>query len=78
MGWRKGYTVIIGEEDAGNDSDQNREKTEWWNIFLVGVGGISNLYVPVGDLCQLDLRPSSQARMRLGVILEESIELVEI
>jgi hypothetical protein len=77
MGRRRGYTVIAGEED-GEGSNEEREKTEWWDIFLAGVGGISNLYVPVGDFCLLDLRVSSEARKRMGVILEDGIELVEI
>lgn len=76
MGWRRGYAVILGEE--GEDGSEVTERREWWDILLVGFGGISNLYVPVGDFSELDLRASSlPPGHRMGVILEEGVELVE-
>jgi hypothetical protein len=73
MRWRRRYAVVAG--DSAGEVPKSGRKKEWWNIFMVGVGSISNLYLPVGDINELDLRlPSHQG---LAVILEEGIELVE-
>ncbi|KAK4240174.1 hypothetical protein C8A03DRAFT_31743 [Achaetomium macrosporum] len=76
MGWRKGYAVVNEEEEG----EVNEEKvSEWWNIFLVGIGSISNLYIPVGNLNELDLSPGPlPTRTGLAPTVEEGIELVEL
>lgn len=81
-GRRRGYTAINGNENENveeGNGEGEREKEEWWNFFMVGVGSIPNLYFPAGDFCELDVRASSlPARKRMGVILEQEIELVEV
>jgi hypothetical protein len=77
MGWRKGYAAIT--DDEGEDLRQEEKVKAWWNIFLVGVGSISNLYIPVGDLNELDLSSGPlPSRTGLAVMLEEGIELAEL
>jgi len=49
----------------------------WWDTVMVGVGSISNLYVPVGDVCELE--PGSAPQAGLGAFSEEEgIELLEM
>jgi hypothetical protein len=63
-------------EDGDGDGD-GKEKRVWWDVMMVGVGSISNLYVPVGDICELEL--GSAPQLGLGAIAEEEgIELLEI
>ena len=66
-----------GRPGHSGDGDGDRDKASrgFWALFMVGVGSISNLYLPVGDFCELDLGASS----RLDALFEEDItELVEI
>ena len=87
MPWRRrkgGYAVLSGESEDwvhsgrpghSGDGDKDRVSRGFWALFMVGVGSISNLYLPVGDFCELDLGASS----RLDALFEEDItELVEI
>ena len=75
LGWRREYMVLFEEEEDG-DGD-GREKRVWWDAIMAGVGSISNLYVPVGDLCELE--PGPAPLPGLGAIPEEEgIELMEM
>jgi len=71
MGWRREYVVLDGE-----DGGEEKERREWWNMIMVGVGSISNLYVPIGDFCEFDMGITT--KQGLAVALEEGIELVAI
>ncbi len=87
MPWRRrkgGYAVLSGDSEdfvhsgrPGHSGDGVKDKTSrgFWALFMAGVGSISNLYLPVGDFCELDLGASS----RLDALFEEdNTELVEI
>jgi len=68
---RREYWVVAGENGA-----EKKEKTEFWNVMLFGLGSISNLYLPVGDLCDFQVGATEP---RLGVVWEDDgIELMTI
>ena len=72
LGWRREYTVLFEDGVEAGDGGNDTEKRVWWDAIMVGVGSISNLYVPAGDICELE--PGSTG---LGAIPEEEgIELL--
>jgi hypothetical protein len=76
MGFRRGYSSLAGGEE---EEDRGMWRKEWWTIFVVGVGSISDLYFPVGNFCELELRTASPpAGHRNGMFPEEEEEGTEL
>ncbi len=77
--WRRGY-VVLEEGDDEDFEEDGEQKEGWWSILLVGVGNISNLYIPISDmdvLGELDTKsfPSSQYESE---VWEEGLELDDL